>query len=154
MQFQVPQFIEIEDKVFGPLTIRQFLYLAGGGGLVYVLYVFLPSYIAYPLMAVIIAFALALAFYKVNEKPFIFMVEAAFNYVWSKKLYIWKKQDKKIEAKPEANAAQQMLYVPKLSESKLKDLAWSLDINEKESGTIYSPETKTLEKRHGYQRPL
>ena len=32
MRFQVPQFIEIESKIFGPLTFKQFIYLAGGGG--------------------------------------------------------------------------------------------------------------------------
>ena len=31
MQFQVPQFIETEDKVVGPLTLRQFMYIAGAG---------------------------------------------------------------------------------------------------------------------------
>ncbi|TSC80302.1 MAG: hypothetical protein G01um101429_152 [Parcubacteria group bacterium Gr01-1014_29] len=31
-QFQVPQFIEVEDKIFGPLTTKQFFYLLGGGG--------------------------------------------------------------------------------------------------------------------------
>jgi hypothetical protein len=29
MQFRVPQFIDIEDKLFGPLTFKQFIYLAG-----------------------------------------------------------------------------------------------------------------------------
>ena len=27
MQYQVPQFIEVEDKIFGPLTFKQFLYI-------------------------------------------------------------------------------------------------------------------------------
>src|SRR3989338_737591 len=27
MQFQVPQFIEVEDKIFGPLTLKQFFYV-------------------------------------------------------------------------------------------------------------------------------
>ncbi|MDD4989183.1 MAG: PrgI family protein [Candidatus Pacebacteria bacterium] len=147
MQFQVPQFIEIEDKVFGPLTIKQFLYLAGGAGLSYLLYALLPSYVSYILILLIMGFALALAFYKVNGKAFILVVEAAFNYVFSKKLYIWKKQDKQIEKKEELASEEPVLYVPKLSDSKLKDLAWSLDVNEKTSGTIYSKDTKTLGRR-------
>ncbi|MDD5050580.1 MAG: PrgI family protein [Candidatus Pacebacteria bacterium] len=154
MQFQVPQFIEIEDKVFGPLTVKQFLYLAGGAGFSYLLYAFLPSYISYALILLVVGFSLTLAFYKVNEKPFIFMVEAAFNYVFSKRLYIWKKQDKKIESKEEAVSVTPSIYVPKLSDSKLKDLSWSLDVNERQGGTIYSPETKTLEKREPYSKPF
>ena len=32
MRFEVPQFIDIEDKIIGPLTWRQFIYLGGGVG--------------------------------------------------------------------------------------------------------------------------
>ena len=38
MQFQVPQFIEVEDKIFGPLTFKQFVYVAGGAGLAYLVW--------------------------------------------------------------------------------------------------------------------
>ncbi len=156
MQYQVPQFIEIEDRVFGPLTVKQFLYLAGGAGLSYLCYAILPSYIAYVLILLAMGLALALAFYKVNDKPFIIVIEAAFNYLVGTKLYIWRKEDKKIEGKKEEEdaAGGAALYVPKLSDSKLKDLAWSLDVNEKTSGTIYSKETGTLEKRQGHANPF
>ncbi|MCC7004422.1 PrgI family protein [Candidatus Nomurabacteria bacterium] len=131
MQYQVPQFIEVEDKIFGPLTIKQFIYLAGGAALSYILYRFLYFYIAIIAIIPVIAFALALAFYKVNEKPFINVVESAFGYLMSNKLYIWKKVERKPEAKKEEAPINTSLYVPKLSDSKLKDLAWSLDVNEK-----------------------
>lgn len=35
MQYSVPQFVEIEDKIIGPLTLKQFLVLLGGGLLVF-----------------------------------------------------------------------------------------------------------------------
>ena len=38
MQFKVPQFLDIEDKIFGPFTFKEFVYLAGGAGLCFVLY--------------------------------------------------------------------------------------------------------------------
>ena len=137
MRYQVPQFIEVEDKIFGPLTFRQFIYLAGGAGLAYLFFRFLPLYIAvFPILASL-ALAIALAFYKVNNRPFILMLESAFNYMMSHKLYIWKKEDKKIEEKGAA-AANSPIYVPKLSDSKLKDLTWSLDIND----TLYSQESR------------
>ncbi len=34
-QFVVPQFIEVEDKIFGPITIRQFLILLGAFVLIF-----------------------------------------------------------------------------------------------------------------------
>ena len=133
MQFQVPQFIEIEDKIFGPLTLKQFIYLAGGVGASVVLYIYIPFKIIAILLILIIApFSLALAFYKTNGKAFIDVVEAAFYYYVGSKLYIWKKEEKKPEAKlqDQVQKAKSMINVPKMSESKLKDLTWSLDIKE------------------------
>ncbi len=132
MRFQVPQFIEIEDKVVGPLSIKQFVYLAGGAGMVFVAWRFLPLFLAILVIPIVGSLALALAFYKFNNKPFIDLLESGFSFYTGEKLYIWKKQDKKIEPK-EAGApkAPAQIYVPRLSDSKLKDLAWSLDINEK-----------------------
>ena len=37
MQFQVPQFTEVETKLIGPLTLKQFLWLAGGAAIFYIL---------------------------------------------------------------------------------------------------------------------
>ena len=132
MKFQVPQFIEIEDKIFGPLTLKQFIYLAGGGGISFVIYSIIP-YIVVALFLIIpvMFFSVALAFYKVNGKPFIFVVESAFKYTLSNKLYLWQKREKVITKKDSiSNDNSSLLKVPKLSESKLKDLTWSLDINE------------------------
>lgn len=140
MRFQVPQFIEVEDKIFGPLTFKQFVYLAGGAGIVVVLFTFLPKFIAILLALPVAAFAGALAFYKPNDKPFIHMVEAFFNYLTTSKLYIWKKEERKETSNKiqEANKPIEQVYVPRLSESKLRDLTWSLDIKENQN-----PVTKT-----------
>ncbi len=130
MKYQVPQFIEIEDKVIGPLTVKQFIYLAGGGGLCFIVYTYVYFYIALILIAIIIPLSLALAFYKINNKPFIDFLESAFLFYTKQNLYIWKKEDKKPVARTETPAAEGQLYVPRLSESKLKDLSWSLDISQ------------------------
>jgi len=130
MQFQIPQFIEVEDKVFGPFTIKQFIYLAGGGGIVFLLFKILPVFFAALVSFPVVALALALAFYKMNNRPFIFMLESAFRYFLTNKLYIWKKVPKELEQKKgeEQETKGIDLFVPRLSGSRLKDLAWSLDI--------------------------
>ena len=137
MRFQVPQFIEVEDKIFGPLTIKQFICLLGGAGLSFIVYSFVGNlFLSAVFIVPIMAFALALAFYKVNGKPFINVVEAAFTYFVNSKLYIWKKVDKVPVAKnapTAAGAASPDFYVPKLSDSKLKDLTWSLDIKQSQN---------------------
>jgi len=131
MRFQVPQFIEIEDKVVGPLTLKQFMYLAGGAGMIFVVYRLLPLFVSILVIPVILALSLALSFYKVNNKPFIDLLEAGFSFYTGEKLYIWKKQDKKIVPKTETEGAEpRQVYVPRLSDSKLKDLTWSLDVKQ------------------------
>lgn len=130
MQFQVPQFIEVEDKIFGPLTLRQFIYLAGGTGIIVILWISLPRVLAVLIGLPIGIFSATLAFYKVNERPFIHLLESAFNYILGSKLYLWKKQDKPIEKKDPSESHEALITAPKLSENRLKELAWSLDIKE------------------------
>lgn len=128
MQFQVPQFIDIEDKIFGPFTFKQFIYLAGGAGIAFVIYKILPLFLAILIDIPIIAFSLALAFYRINNKPFIFTVEAYINYFFQTKLYIWKKEKPQSKKDSSAVSTSASLPIPKLSDSKLKDLSWSLDV--------------------------
>jgi len=132
MQFKVPQFLEIEDKIFGPFTFKQFVYLAGGAGLCYVIYKLLGLLLgAIPILA-IAAIALALTFYRPNNKPLVDMIEAGFKYTMQNKLYIWKRRKNKIgEKKGAAVTAEQremLTQGPRLGKSKLRDLAWSLDV--------------------------
>jgi hypothetical protein len=139
MRFQVPQFIEVEDKIFGQLTLKQFIYLAGGGGLSFLIYTLVGNLLisAVPIV-IVLGIVLAMAFYKVNNRPLINVMESAFKYYFSGKLFIWKRENK---PKPvTAGAAMKdaksyaSVVVPKISDSKLKDLSWSLDIKEDASG--------------------
>ena len=147
-QYQVPQFIEIEDKIFGPFTLKQFLYLAGGGGLCLVFFTLLPLWLAIPLMIPAAGFAAALAFYQVNGRPFIVAVEHAVGYFFGHKLYLWQQRQVKTGAgqtKQPAPAAPLTLTVPALSESRLKDLAWSLNIKDRAKMGVLSEESSGFE---------
>ncbi|MFM2414709.1 MAG: hypothetical protein RI911_402, partial [Candidatus Parcubacteria bacterium] len=90
MQFSVPQFIEVEDKIFGPFTFKQFIFLIGGAGLSYFVYSVLPQKIALLAMLPVMGFSLALAFYKINDRPFLVVLESAFYYMIHGKLFLWK----------------------------------------------------------------
>jgi len=133
MRFQVPQFIEVEDKIFGPLTIKQFIYIGGGAGLSFIIFRFFYLPIAIILIILAIGLSLSLAFYHVNDKPLLYILQSAFGYYVSSKLYLWKKieKNKPENKKPiDLSGKQTPIFVPKLSESKLHDLTWSLDIKE------------------------
>jgi hypothetical protein len=129
MRFKVPQFIDVEDKIFGPFTFKQFIYLLGGAGICFVLYKTLPFLIAILFIIPVGGIAAALTFYQVNGKPFIFILEASVKYFFQNKLYLWKKAPKKnFDKKPDATTTSTEGLVPHLSDSKLKDISWSLDI--------------------------
>lgn len=136
MRFQVPQFIEVEDKIFGPLTLKQFIYLAGGGGLSFLTYLLLDSFtLAIIPILLIMGISASFAFFKLYKRiPFVAIAESAFKYYLSSKLYIWRKEEKTKASDIQKAVAEAKTYasvmVPKISNSKLKDLTWSLDIKE------------------------
>jgi len=138
MQFQVPQFLDVEDKIIGPFTIKQFLYMAGGIGLGYLSFRLIP----WTIISLIPAFGFvalggALAFYKYNNKPFVFLIESAFNYLKSERLYIWKRQKKEQTTeitldlsnfKPTKHTGNMPMVN---TGSKLNDLTWAIDVEGK-----------------------
>ena len=132
MEYQVPQFIEVEDKIFGPLTIRQFIYLAGGGGLVAILVLTFGLFIGVLLGIPVGALAVALAFYKINGKPFIEILESGFGFFLGKRLYLWRKEKEPVTPAAVMEASAAPVVVPKeaLSRRKLEELAWSLDVKD------------------------
>jgi hypothetical protein len=89
MKFEVPQFIEIENKIFGPLTWRQFVYLGGGISAAVVMFLVLPAILAIILGIPLALMAGALSFYPINNRPFSYFLEAVYNYVTKDKLYLW-----------------------------------------------------------------
>lgn len=128
MQFKVPQFIDIEDKVFGPLTFKQFAYLAGGAGFGYLSFRFLPIIFSIFVGPAFIIFALALAFMKYNDKPFIHVVESFVKFYSRSRLYLWRKEN---PTTPVVTKNNEPVFVPNrgtLTESNLKTLSWSLDV--------------------------
>ena len=102
---------------------------------------------AAPLMAGIVGLGAALAFYQYNERPFINALESAFYFFIGTKLYLWKKDRERVSAGTlvaQNNPINE--YVPKLTDSKLHDLAWSLDIQDRIASGTDSRTRKALDK--------
>jgi len=91
MRFEVPQFIEVEDKIIGPFTWKQFVYLAGSGGAAVVFFFTLPFFFFVLVSAPIVGLGVFLAFHKVNNRPFSYFLESSINYFRKNKLYLWRK---------------------------------------------------------------
>lgn len=74
MQFKVPQDVQREDTIIGPLTLRQMIILGIGGGIAYSLYVTLAKTyfmeVWLPPVAIVTAITAAFAFLKIHNLPF------------------------------------------------------------------------------------
>lgn len=134
MQFQVPQFIEIEDKLVGPLTLKQFLYIAGNSGLAYIAYALIPiSVIGIVVAIAFLSFGGLLAFYQYNNRPFVKLVSSFFYFHTKPKLYIWKPQKKPVNKDIldiSTFKTTQAIINPVMtsSTSRLADMSWQIDI--------------------------
>lgn len=134
MRFQVPQYIDIEDKIFGPFTFKQFVYIGGGAGLSFIIYFFFDSlFFALIFIIPLMMFSGLLAFYKYNSKPFVFLLESLFYYSIGNKLFIWKKEKQK-PSKTKKNKEENPSIAddPIVTRSNLHNLSWKLDMKEKE----------------------
>lgn len=133
MQFQMPRFLDIEDKVIGPLTFKQFVYMGGGLGLAYVSYRYLGFTYGFILIGLFLFLGISLSFWKPNSRPAIIMFQAFLNHYTKSHMYVWqrptkaermKKDDKKeVEGKTEHH---------RVERGKIESLAWSLDVLDRE----------------------
>lgn len=128
MRFEVPQFIEVEDKIIGPLTWKQFVYLAGGAGILIVLYLSLP-FIFFAMIGLPFgALAASLAFHRINNRPFSIFLESMVTYFTKSKLYLWRKENAQaiIEKTEILPSSQNLSYTSKNS---INSLARKLDLH-------------------------
>jgi hypothetical protein len=132
MQFEVPQFIEVEDKIFGPLTWRQFLYVGGGGMMAAVIFLTMP-FIIFVLFGVPIGLlAFALGFFPVNNRPFSHFLEAIYTYATKQKIYHWhQSQDVVHKNDPTTNVTNPIYLTehPTMQKRSVASLSRQLELN-------------------------
>lgn len=129
-RFQVPQFIDVEDKIFGPLTTKQFFYLLAGGGLSFLLWTFLQFWLFIILAAPVIGVTVSMAFVKVNGRPFLEVLVHSINYFLRPRLFLWKQKKMRV-ATESVGPAERTPGLARLTTNRLSDLSWSLDIMDK-----------------------
>ena len=89
-QFQVPQFIETEDKIVGPLTLKQLGYVGPGALVIFFLYFVLDPLLWFLVAGIFAAIAVGLAFGKVNGRPMMSFVVAFMDNVWKPRVYVFR----------------------------------------------------------------
>ncbi|MEK7122830.1 MAG: PrgI family protein [Patescibacteria group bacterium] len=131
-QITIPQFIEAEDRILGPITARQFVILLVAAGLIYVAYK-TSDLTLFIIMAIIIGGSAAtLAFYRVNGQPFHFFLLNIVRTASRPSLRVWKKEVRRVrhvtETKDEKQAATPPLSTRRAPSShRLLDLALIVD---------------------------
>ena len=73
-QFTVPQFIDVEDKIFGPITARQFIIMMAGFMLIGVCYKLFDFALFIFLGIMIFGISGVFAFFKINGMPFHYFI--------------------------------------------------------------------------------
>ena len=95
MQFQTPQFIDVESKIVSFLTLKQFLYVAAAGGLIFLLFFVIGStsfFLWMFLSVILMGIGIALAFGKYNGVPLPRIILLAMGFFWKPRLYLWQQQ--------------------------------------------------------------
>ncbi len=104
MAIKIPQNIDKEDKLVGPLTLKQFLYILGAGSLIFITYQYHTDgylyFTEFIIISILIAApALALAFLKINGRPFITFLGNVLSYIFIPKIRFWVPNNKTNPAK-------------------------------------------------------
>ncbi len=73
-QFTVPQFIDVEDKIIGPITTRQFVIFLVAAILIAIAYKIFDSSLFITFGIIIFLLAIVFGFIKINGRPFHFFM--------------------------------------------------------------------------------
>ena len=119
-QFQVPQFIEIEDKIIGPLTLRQFMYIGIAGIFSFFLFFLLKTWIWVVFSTALFAVASTLAFIKINGQPMYVILAYAIKYFWQPRFYLWQRPEFQ-STKSETKIPKVELVAPETAKEKIEE---------------------------------
>lgn len=139
-QFVVPQFIDVEDKIFGPITTRQFLILLIAAGIIFVAKRFADLALFALIVALVGGIALVLAFVKINGQTFHYFLLNIGQTLKKPGLRVWSKQLSHEELNYLRNLGMNEVVVEKkevkrVQRSHIRDL--SLLVN---TGGFYKPD--------------
>lgn len=93
MRFTIPQFIEYEAKIVGPLTFRQFIFVGIAGAICFVLYIIAPFFVFLLSLFILGGGALAFAFFKIGGRSLPAILGNFLKFNLSPKIYIWRKKE-------------------------------------------------------------
>lgn len=127
MQFQVPQNIDLEDKIIGPLTLKQFIILVVGGMIDYIWYTLFDAGLFILFFIPTTLLALALVFAKVQDQPFPKFLGSLALFVLKPKILTWGKTPPLQIVEFQKKAKEQIVHPKQSTESQIQKLAVIID---------------------------
>lgn len=131
-QYNIPQFVDSEDKIIGPITIRQFAVLAIGvviGGFLWYFKPNIPIFIV-TMIPVIVA-SITFAFIKINGQNFDIFLTNVSIYILKPKLFLWSRDidpnRSVIKTTIQKKKASFIRDKKEYSQSRVDEVAWTLD---------------------------
>lgn len=91
MRFQVPQFVDIEDKIIGPFTLKQFLIYVVAAMLLVPVYIYSDLSLFITISLPILGVAAVFAHLKIYGRSFSQVTFSALSYASKGQLYIWRR---------------------------------------------------------------
>ncbi|HZJ41628.1 MAG TPA: PrgI family protein [Patescibacteria group bacterium] len=88
-QFTVPQFIDVESKIIGPITTRQFLILLGAALIIGLSFRIFDFALFIFITVIVLIIAALFAFVKINGRPFHYFVLNAIQTLTRKNIRVW-----------------------------------------------------------------
>ena len=92
-QFTVPQFIEHEPKIVGPLTFKQFIFIGIAAAICFIFYFTTPFFVFVLATIVVMGGGAALAFLKSGGRSLPVVLKNFFNFSRAPKMYLWKHRE-------------------------------------------------------------
>lgn len=138
--FNIPQFLDTEDKVVGPFTAKQLGWMAAASVTLFLLYLLLSKTAMIILAIPVLAIFGGLAFYKPEGRPLIAYASSIVFYFMHPKMYMWKRlPDEKVSVrKSPPKKTGEAPEKKNLTEDKIKEISQLLD-----KRSAISPEDNT-----------
>jgi len=144
MQFKVPQNVQMEDKIVGPLTLKQMIIIGAGGGVAYVIYIVLARLYFWEVwiwpVAIVVLITALFAFVKLYNVSFTRFMFLYLQFVLIPRQRIWIKRSgdvitEEIIVKQSTEAQDKAQIKKEKSQEtmkKLKDISKMLDTYSKD----------------------
>ena len=130
MLFNVPQYIDVEDKIAGPLTAKQLLWMIGMGAMLMFMWSIFDKALFFILAIPVICLFVAFAFYRPYNQPLVSFIGSAIMYMVRPKIYVWNRPTQASQSRKESDMKdidKPIVISKKVTAEELRNLANTVD---------------------------